>query len=146
MPLEAGTQLGPYEVLSPLGAGGMGEVYRARYSRLGREVAVKVLPSALAAKPERLERFEREARSASVLNHPNIVTIYDIGTADAVSYIAMELVKGGRLRAVLLDQFGYSVRGALASRSAPCRTGRSSSGPRGRALSARRAAGRRRSP
>ena len=103
MPLQAGTRLGPYEILAPLGAGGMGEVYRARDTRLGREVAIKVLPAALASDPERLKRFEREARSASSLNHPNIVTIYDIGTADSVSYIAMELVKGEPLRAVLLQ-------------------------------------------
>src|ERR1700730_48768 len=103
MTLSAGSRLGPYEIVSPLGAGGMGEVYRARDSRLGREVAIKVLPAALASDPERLKRFEREARSASSLNHPNIVTIYDIGSADAVSYIAMELVLGESLRAALLE-------------------------------------------
>jgi len=79
----------------------MGEVYRGRDTRLGREVAIKVLPAALASDPGRLTRFEREARSASALNHPSIVTIYDIGAADSVSYIAMELVKGEPLRAVL---------------------------------------------
>jgi TolB-like protein/Tfp pilus assembly protein PilF/predicted Ser/Thr protein kinase len=93
-----GTRLGPYEVLSLLGAGGMGEVYRARDTRLGREVAVKVLPTELAADRERLKRFEKEARSASSLNHPSIVTIYEIGQADAVSCIAMELVEGKTLR------------------------------------------------
>ena len=103
MTLVAGTRLGPYEILSPLGAGGMGEVYRARDSRLGREVAIKVLPAALGSDPERLKRFEREARSASALNHPNIVTIYDIGAADSVSYIAMELVQGEPLRVVLAE-------------------------------------------
>jgi Tol biopolymer transport system component len=100
--LSAGTRLGPYEILAPLGAGGMGEVYRARDTRLGREVAIKVLPAALATDPERLKRFEREARSASSLNHPNIVTIYDIGVSDSVSYIAMELVSGEPLRSRLL--------------------------------------------
>ncbi len=103
MPLSAGTRLGPYEILAPLGAGGMGEVYRARDSRLGRDVAIKVLPAEVASDPDRLKRFEREARSASALNHPNIVTIYDIGQADSVSYIAMELVRGEPLRAALLE-------------------------------------------
>ena len=101
MTLSAGSRLGPYEILAPLGAGGMGEVYRARDTRLGREVAVKVLPSAFAADLERLTRFEREARSASALSHPNIVAIYDVGSADSVSYIAMELVSGRPLRALL---------------------------------------------
>ncbi|MEX0880233.1 MAG: protein kinase [Thermoanaerobaculia bacterium] len=103
MTLSAGSRLGPYEILAPLGAGGMGEVYRARDTRLGREVAIKVLPAALSTDPERLKRFEREARSASSLNHPNIVTIYDIGSADSVSYIAMELVEGESLRAALSE-------------------------------------------
>jgi Tol biopolymer transport system component len=103
MPLDPGARLGPYEILSPLGAGGMGEVYRGRDTRLGREVAIKVLPSALARDPERVRRFEREARSASALNHPNIVTIYEIGSSDSVSYIAMELVNGDSLRALLLE-------------------------------------------
>src|ERR1700716_3715591 len=98
MTLSTGSRLGPYEIVGPLGAGGMGEVYRARDARLGREVAIKVLPAALASDPERLKRFEREARSASSLNHPNIVTIYDVGSADSVSYIAMELVNGEPLR------------------------------------------------
>jgi Tol biopolymer transport system component len=100
--LSAGTRLGPYEILAPLGAGGMGEVYRARDTRLGRELAIKVLPAPLASDLDRLKRFEREARSASALNHPNIVTIHDIGTADSVSYIAMELVSGASLRSVLI--------------------------------------------
>jgi predicted Ser/Thr protein kinase len=98
--LAAGTRLGPYEILSPLGAGGMGEVYRARDARLGRDVAIKVLPAELASNEERLKRFEKEARSASALSHPNIVTVHDIGT-DGVSWIAMELVDGENLRSLL---------------------------------------------
>ena len=103
MSISAGSRLGPYEILSPLGAGGMGEVYRARDPRLGRELAVKVLPAELSADAERLTRFEQEARSASALNHPNIVTIYEIGRADSLSYIAMELVSGKTLREILVD-------------------------------------------
>src|SRR5215471_14703911 len=102
MSVKVGSRLGPYEIVAPLGAGGMGEVYRAKDTRLGREVAIKVLPAGLSADPERLKRFEREARSASSLNHPNIVTIYDIGSEGGVSYIAMELVKGEPLRAELV--------------------------------------------
>ena len=102
MPISAGTRLGPYEVLAHLGAGGMGEVYRARDTRLGREVAVKVLPEALSSDPERLRRFEKEARAASSLNHPNIVTIHDIGREGQVSYIAMERVEGNTLREMLV--------------------------------------------
>jgi len=101
--LASGSRLGPYEILSPLGAGGMGEVYRARDTRLGREVAVKVLPAELSADAGRLRRFEKEARSASSLNHPNIVTVYDIGTSDSISYIAMELVDGVTLRQMLVQ-------------------------------------------
>ena len=98
MPLTSGTKLGPYEILTPLGAGGMGEVYRARDERLKRDVAVKVLPAELAADAERRTRFEREARAASGLSHPNILTIYDIGSSDATVYIAMELVEGSTLK------------------------------------------------
>ncbi len=101
MPLAAGTKLGPYEILAPIGAGGMGEVYRARDPRLGREVALKVLPGDLADDHDRLARFEREARAASALNHPNIITIYEIGQEGGVSYIAMELVDGWTLREIL---------------------------------------------
>ncbi len=101
MTLAAGTRLGPYEVLSPIGAGGMGEVYRARDARLGRDVAIKVLPADLASNEERLKRFEKEARSASALSHPNIVSVFDIGTTDGVSWIAMELVDGDNLRKLL---------------------------------------------
>jgi eukaryotic-like serine/threonine-protein kinase len=96
--LATGSKLGPYEILSPIGAGGMGEVYRARDPRLGREVALKVLPEELSLNKDRLSRFEQEARSASALNHPNIITIHEIGQAKQVSYIAMELVEGKTLR------------------------------------------------
>jgi serine/threonine protein kinase len=103
MPLPAGTRLGPYEIVAPLGAGGMGEVYRARDARLGRDVAVKVLPLAVASNSDRLKRFEKEARAASALNHPSLVTIHDIGSSDGVEYIAMELVEGRTLREMLMD-------------------------------------------
>src|SRR5262249_5257675 len=96
--VRKGMRLGPYEVLAPLGSGGMGEVYRARDARLQREAAIKVLAPAVAADSERLRRFEKEARSASALNHPNIVTIYDIGQSEGISFIAMELVNGQTLR------------------------------------------------
>jgi serine/threonine protein kinase len=102
MTLSAGTHLGPYEIQAPLGAGGMGEVYRARDTRLGRDVAVKVLPKELSQDVERLSRFEQEARAASALNHPNIVTVHDIGRSDGVFYVAMELVEGKTLRELSL--------------------------------------------
>jgi Tol biopolymer transport system component len=98
MALVAGTRLGPYEILALLGAGGMGEVYRARDTRLGREVAVKVLPSAYSADPERMRRFEQEARAAAALNHPNIVAIYDVGTHEGSPYVVSELLDGATLR------------------------------------------------
>ncbi len=98
MTLAAGSRLGPYEILAPLGAGGMGEVYRARDTRLGREVAVKVIPAALSADPDRLRRFEQEARSASALNHPNILTIHDFGSHEEAPYVVSELLEGETLR------------------------------------------------
>src|SRR5882724_4514663 len=98
MALTPGTKLGPYEIVSPLGAGGMGEVYRARDPRLGREIALKVLPEAVALDQDRLSRFEQEARAASALNHPNIVTVHEIGREGERTYIAMELVDGKTLR------------------------------------------------
>ena len=101
MSLSPGTRLGPYEILAPLGAGGMGEVYRARDTRLGREVAVKALPAEFSENRERRSRFEQEARSASALNHPNIVTVHDIGAAESCLFVAMELVDGKTLRELL---------------------------------------------
>jgi len=101
MVIAAGSRLGPFEILSPLGAGGMGEVYRARDTRLGRDVAVKVLSAEFAADADRKKRFEQEARAASALNHSNIVTIHDIGTQGDTVYIAMEFVDGRTLREVL---------------------------------------------
>jgi serine/threonine protein kinase/tetratricopeptide (TPR) repeat protein len=99
--LTPGARLGPYEVLELLGRGGMGEVYRARDTRLGREIAVKVLRSDAAGKAERLRLFQREAVAASALNHPNIVTVHDVGTVEARPYLTMELLRGRTLRAVL---------------------------------------------
>src|SRR5512136_1509738 len=98
MLLSPGERLGPYEILGPLGAGGMGEVYKARDTRLGREVAVKVLPADFTQDPERLRRFEQEARAAAALNHPNILVLYDIGTHDGAPYIVTELLEGESLR------------------------------------------------
>jgi serine/threonine protein kinase len=103
MSLPAGTRLGPYEILSPLGAGGMGEVYRARDPRLARGVAIKVLPPELASDSDRLARFEKEGRAASALNHPNIVTIHEIEEAGSVRFIVMELVSGSTLRELLAE-------------------------------------------
>src|SRR5271169_4516751 len=101
MSLATGTRLGPYEILAPLGAGGMGEVYRARDPRLGREVAVKVLPAGCSSDPERLRRFEQEARATAALNHPNILALFDIGRQDDFPYIVSELLDGETLRARL---------------------------------------------
>ncbi len=96
--LQPGTKLGPYSILSPLGAGGMGEVYRARDPRLQREVAIKVLPPEFSQDPERLRRFEQEARSASALNHPHILAVYDLGTHDGAPFLVSELLEGESLR------------------------------------------------
>ena len=97
MMLVAGTKLGPYEVQSPLGAGGMGEVYRARDTRLGRDVAIKILPEHLSRDPLRKQRFEREAKTISSLNHPYICTLYDVGQQDGVDFLVMECVEGETL-------------------------------------------------
>lgn len=101
VPLAAGTKFGPYEIQSPLGAGGMGEVYRARDTRLGRDVAVKVLTEAFAHDSERLRRFEQEARAVAALNHPNILALYDIGSHDGRPYLVSELLEGQSLREIV---------------------------------------------
>ena len=97
MSLQTGTRLGPYEILSPLGAGGMGEVYRAKDTRLDRTVAIKVLPSHLADHPDLRQRFEREARAISSLSHPNICTLHDVGHQDGVDFLVMEHLEGETL-------------------------------------------------
>ncbi len=99
--LGAGSRLGPYEIVAPLGVGGMGEVYRARDGRLGREIALKVLPTDVAGDTDRRSRFEQEARAASALAHPNIITVYDVGESDSMVWIAMELVEGRTVRDLL---------------------------------------------
>ncbi len=101
MPLAPGTKLGPYEITAPLGAGGMGEVYRAKDTRLGRDVAIKILPKEMSADPARKQRFEREARTISGLNHPNICTLHDVGSHDGLDYLVMECVEGETLAARL---------------------------------------------
>ncbi|MBL8207573.1 MAG: serine/threonine protein kinase, partial [Blastocatellia bacterium] len=101
MPVAPSTQFDHYEILAPLGKGGMGEVYRARDARLNREVAIKVLPGEVAHDAERLRRFEQEARATSALNHPNILTIYDFGNHEGNPYLVMELLEGEELRAQL---------------------------------------------
>ncbi|HEY3204266.1 MAG TPA: protein kinase [Thermoanaerobaculia bacterium] len=101
MTLSAGTKLGPYEILAPIGAGGMGEVYRARDERLKRDVAIKVLPPSYSQDADRLRRFEQEAQSAGGLNHPNITAVHDIGSVDGAPYIVTELLEGETLRAEL---------------------------------------------
>jgi eukaryotic-like serine/threonine-protein kinase len=106
--LTSGTKLGPYEIQSQLGAGGMGEVYRARDTRLERIVAIKVLPASFSAEPERLRRFEQEARSVATLNHPNILAVHDIGTHDSAPYMVCELLEGETLRERLLGGAGSS--------------------------------------
>jgi len=101
MTLAPGSKLGPYEILAPVGAGGMGEVYKARDPRLTREVAIKVLPATFSQDPDRLKRFEAEARAAGVLNHPNITAVYDFGMHDGAPYIVTELLEGETLRSRL---------------------------------------------
>jgi serine/threonine protein kinase len=111
MPLAPGSKIGAYEILGPLGAGGMGDVYRARDSRLNREVALKILSAHLAADPSALGRFEREAQAVAALSHPNILAIHDFGNADGVAYAVTELLEGETLRTRLAE-------GALTPRKA----------------------------
>src|SRR2546426_956756 len=118
MPITEGPRFGPYEIAARLGAGGMGEVYRARDTRLGREVALKILPFELGSDPARQARFEQEARAAAALNHPNITGLHDVGSDHGVSYIVTELVVGETLEAVIArgkpadsrsDQFSFGL-------------------------------------
>jgi len=111
MTLPAGTKIGPYEIVAPLGAGGMGEVYRAKDSRLGRDVAIKVLPASMSRDADRLRRFETEARAVAALNHPNILSLHDIGTYEGVPYLVSECLEGQSLRQELSS-------GALSQRHA----------------------------
>src|SRR5215813_6219978 len=122
MPLSSGSRLGPYEILAPIGAGGMGEVYRARDTRLGREVAIKILPAAFSSDPDRLARFEQEAHAAAALTHPNILAVYDIGIHDRSPYIVSELLAGETLRVQTAGvpvrkavEFGVQIAGGLAA-------------------------------
>jgi eukaryotic-like serine/threonine-protein kinase len=103
MALTSGAKLGPYEIVSPLGAGGMGEVYRARDTRLDRTAAIKILPAHLSDSPEAKQRFDREARAISSLNHPNICTLYDVGQQNGTDYLVMEFLEGETLAARLAE-------------------------------------------
>ena len=123
MALPAGTKLGPYEIQSPLGAGGMGEVYRALDMRLERTVAVKILPSHLSKDPEAQQRFEREARVISSLNHPNICTLYDVGQDDTV-FLVMEYLEGESLA----DRFGASAADGAGPEASASRSRRAGEG------------------
>src|SRR5437763_6081643 len=98
MTIASGTELGRYEIRSKIGEGGMGEVYRARDEKLNRDVAIKVLPSALSQDADRLRRFEQEAQAAGILNHPNILAVHDVGVHDGSPYIVSELLEGEELR------------------------------------------------
>src|ERR1700746_1347358 len=112
MPLAPTTRVGPYEIIAPLGAGGMGEVVRARDTRLGREVALKILPESFARESDRLVRFEQEARAVAALNHPNILAVFDIGEHNGVPFLVSELLEGETLRSQL-DRGPLSQRKAI---------------------------------
>jgi len=119
MPLFVGNRLGSYEILAPIGAGGMGEVYKARDTKLDREVAIKVLPSALARDPERLARFEREAKVLASLNHPNIAQIYGIEESEVGRALVMELVPGETLKGPLPLDEALRIQAKWPTRSKP---------------------------
>src|SRR5206468_11489942 len=116
MAIQPGDRLGPYEILTLLAVGGMGEVYRGRDTRLGRDVALKVISPRRIGDDDLRRRFELEARAASVLNHPSIVTIYDVGDTDGVAWIAMEWVEGRTLRQALLEADGQIGRASCRER------------------------------
>jgi serine/threonine protein kinase len=112
MPLTAGSRLGPYEIVSPLGAGGMGEVYKARDTRLDRTVAIKVLPAHVASDPDLRQRLDREARAVAALNHPHICALHDIGTQDGIDFLVMEYLDGGTLADRLASGSGLQAPGS----------------------------------
>jgi len=133
MSLETGTRLGPYEIRNPIGSGGMGDVYRARDTRLGRDVAIKVLPAAMAGDPDRQARFEREARVVASLNHPHICAIHDVGRQTAagngsIEFLVMELLEGETLAERLARRGGRSASSAGAAVATPRPRRGSSSG------------------
>jgi serine/threonine protein kinase len=122
MSLSVGTKLGPYQIEAPIGAGGMGEVYRAKDTRLDRTVAVKVLPSELSSKPGLRQRFEREARAIASLNHPHICALYDVGADNGIDFLVMEYLEGetlaerlshGALKTEQLLRYAIQITGAL---------------------------------
>ena len=134
MTLAAGTRLGPYEVLCPLGAGGMGEVYRARDTKLNRDVALKVLPEAFARDPERMARFQREAQVLASLNHPNIASIYGLEESGGVLALVMELVEGISLKERIVGAGLPTAPGQVAPPSLAAGTGEAKRPPQGVAL------------
>jgi len=119
MPLSAGFKLGPYEIIESIGAGGMGEVYRARDARLGRDVAIKVLPASLSRDQERLKRFEQEARAVGALNHTNILAVFDVGTHEGAPFLVMELLEGETLRERLSNPAGRKSKPKQSSQATP---------------------------
>src|SRR5918995_2663749 len=125
MSLTPGTRLGPYEILGLAGAGGMGEVYRAKDTRLARTVAVKILPAELGSDPDRRQRFEREARVVASLSHPHICALHDVGHQDGLEYLVMEFLEGETLAARLARGGSRSSSAARQTESTPSPSGRS---------------------